>query len=223
MWAGRINMQAGRHLLAVEYDDDAVADAIRERCASWLTTDERDIPAAFGVRTVKVGFLRRTKALLHHGSPIRARFDTLDEALNALASFLSEVAQLDELGESRPGDVAVDARAFVRDDEVVLLHAPSSVDVDERRLSKLGIGEVHSWRPLVDPAEGTVTIGSRSWPLRGVTMIGHGEMELDDARRHAWALGTPSEVGWAERIDSLGGHVRVTSLDLYDALDQAFG
>lgn len=223
MWVGRINIQVGRQLLGVQYDDEAVAAAIRERCAEWLSNDEREIPAVFGVRTVKVGFRRRTAALLHHGAPIRARLDNLDEALDVLVSLLRETEQLQELFDARPGDVAVDARAFVRSGRLVLAHAPSSLDVDERQLRRLGIEEIHTWRPLVNCTEGTVTIGSRSWPLHGVVMTGHGELSLDDARRHAWALGTPPEVAWAERIDALGGRVHASPHDLYSALDQALG
>jgi hypothetical protein len=215
-------MQAGKHLLAVEYDDDLVAAELRARCASWLTADEREVPAAFGIRMVKVGFLRRSKALLHHGAPIRARFDTLDDAVDVLVGFLHEIEQVDRLTDRPSGHVAVDARAFVRRERAVLLHAPASVDVDERQLAAIDVDEIHSWCPLVDPSAGTVTIGLRSWPLHGVTMIGHHEMELDDARRHAWALGTPGEVGWAELLDSLGDGVRASSLDVHQALDEAF-
>jgi hypothetical protein len=216
-------MQAGRQLLGVQYDDEAVATAIRKRCALWLSTDEREIPAAFGVRTVKVGFRRKTAALLHHGAPIRARLDSLDGALDVLVSFLREIEQLQELIDARPGNVAVDARAFVRNGRLVLAHAPSSYDVDERQLRELGIEEIQTWRPLVNCAAGTVTIGSQSWPLHGVLMVAHSELALDDARRHAWALGTPPEVAWAERIDALGERVCASSLDIYEAIDQALG
>jgi len=221
VWVGQVNLQAGNHLLAVDYDDEAVAEKIRARCAPWSSDDEREIPAAFGVRTVKVGFLRRTAALLHHGAPIRARFDDLDDALDVLVSFLGEIEQLDMLSSERPGDVAVDARAFVRNGKMALLHAPLTLDIDERRLAKLAIEEIHTWRPRVDPAAGTVTVGDRSWPLAGVVMVGHSALSLDDARRHVWALGSPSEVGWAERIDALGDRVGTSELDVYDALDDA--
>jgi hypothetical protein len=222
VWAGRINLQAGRHLLSVEYGSEVVAAAIRERCAAWLSTDEREIAAAFGIRTEKVGLLRRrTIAVLHHGAPIRARFAGLDEALDALIAHLGEIEQLRTLIETRPGDVAVDARAFVRNGRLVLASAPASVDVDEDRLRRLGIEEIPTWRPLVRCAAGTVTIGRRSWPLHGVVMIAHRELALDDARRRAWALGTPAGVAWAERIDALGDRVQATRGDLYDLVDQA--
>jgi hypothetical protein len=218
---GQINMQAGRQLLSVQYDDEAVAAAIRERCTAWLSADERSVAAMFGVRTVKVGFLRRTEALLHHGVPIRLRLGGLHEALDVLVGFLHEIDQLQVLLDTRPGDVMVDARAFVRDGRLLLVHAPPSLDVDERRLRRLGIEEIATWRPLVDCAAGTVAIGSRSWPLHGVVMVGHSELGLDDARRRAWALGMPAEVAWAERIDALGERVRGCSGDLYESIDRA--
>jgi hypothetical protein len=224
VWAGRINLQAGNHLLSVEYGSETVAAAVRERCAAWLSTDEREVAAVFGVRTEKVGLLRRrTLAVLHHGGPIRARLASLDDALDVLVSHLGEIEQLQTLIETRPGDVAVDARAFVRDGRLVLAQVPAWVDVDESRLRRLGIEEIPTWRPLVRCAAGTVTIGSRSWPLHGVVMIVHRDVSLGDARRRAWALGTPAGVAWAERIDSLGDRVRATRGDLYNLVDQALG
>jgi hypothetical protein len=223
VWVGKINLQAGSLLLAVEYDDPSTAAVIQQRCGAWLSDDEREIPAAFGLRTVKVGFLRRIVALIHHGAPIRARLDNLGAAVDVLVTFLAEIEQLEKLIRSRSGQVAVDARAFVRNGEVVLLHAPLSLDLDNRRVSKLGIEEIHTWRPLVDPADGSVTIGTRPWPLRAIVIAGHNELDLDDARRHAWSLATPSEVAWAELIDTLGDRVGTTALDVPEALDQALG
>ena len=223
MWAGRINLQAGRHLVAVEYDNAETSTAIRSRCARWLTDDERAIPAAFGVRTAKVGFLRRTVAVLHHGAPIRARFPSVDDALDTLASFLGELEVQDELLRVRSGDVAVDSRAFVRNDRLVLVHAPLTLDIDERQLERRGIDEAHTWRPVVSAVDGTVRIGSRAWPLDGAILVGHGEMALDDARRHLWALGTPNEVGWAELIDTLGDRIVSTNGDVPTALDRMLG
>lgn len=223
MWVGRINLQVGSQLLSVQYDSDKVAAAIRDRCAAWLSTDEREVPAMFGIRTVRVGLLRRTVAVLHHGVPIRSRLDSLDEALDVLVSHLGEIEQRQELLGSRPGCVVVDARAFVRDGRLVLAHAPSTLDVDTRRLRRLGIEEIPTWRPLVDCAAGTVTVGSRSWPLHGVVIVGHRDLQLDDARRHAWGLGMPAEVAWAERIDVLGERVSASAGDLYELVDQALG
>src|SRR6056297_2154831 len=216
-------MQAGRQLLSVQYDDEAVATAIRERCAAWVSTDEREVAPAFGIRTVKVGVLRRTVALLQHGVPIRARLDSLDEALEILDSHLGEIEQFQELLDTRTGNVTVDARAFVRAGRLVLAHVPATVDVDVSRLRRLGIEEIHTWRPLVDCAAGTVTIRSRTWPVHAVVVIGHREWGLDDARRQAWALGSPSEVAWAERIDALGDRVRASAGDLYELIDRALG
>jgi hypothetical protein len=220
VWAGRINMQAGRHLLAVEYDTDATAATLRSRCERWLTDDEREVAAAFGVRTAKVGFRRRTVAILHHGAPIRARLASRDEAVDTLAAFLGELDVLDQLVHDRPGDVAVDSRAFVRSGRLVLVHAPLTLDIDDRRLRRSGIEEVPTWRPLVVPSTGTVRIGSGAWPLHGALVVGHGALDLDEARRHVWSLGAPSEVGWAELIDSLGDRVEATNEDVPEALDQ---
>ncbi|MGA9278002.1 hypothetical protein [Ilumatobacter sp.] len=223
MWAGHLNLRAGNHLVAVEYDSTETRDLLRQHCASWLSDDERDVPAAFGVRVVKVGFRRKKVGVLHHGSPIRARFDSVDEAVDAVAGFLREMERLETLMSSRPGQVAVEARAFERGGEVVLFHAPLKIDVDERRLAKIGIHEIQTWKPVIDPADGLVTLGSQSWPLRAVVMGGHGDLELDDARRHVFGLAKPSEMAWAELIDSMGDRVRATTIDVHEALDQALG
>jgi hypothetical protein len=221
VWAGRINMQTGRELLSVQYDDEAVATAIRERCAWWLSTDEREVVATFGVRTVEVGVRRRTAAVLYHGVPIRSRHDSLDEALDILASHLAEIDQVQHLLDTRTGDVTVDARAFIRNGRLVLAHVPAILDVDQHRLHRRGIEELHTWRPLVECAAGTVTIRSENWPLHGVVIAGHRNAGLDDARRRAWALGSPSEVSWAELIDALDNRVHASAGDLYDLLDRA--
>jgi hypothetical protein len=44
--------------------------------------------------------------------------------------------------------VAVDSRAFVRNGRLVLLHAPLTLDIDDRQLTRLGIDEVNTWRPV---------------------------------------------------------------------------
>ncbi len=222
MWAGSINFTAGDHLLSVEYDSADTAATLRARCAAWLVDDDRDVPAAFGVRTAKVGFRRRTVAVLHHGAPVRARLASVEAAADTIAAFLGEIDAMAALQRSRPGHVAVEARAFVRDDEMVLVHAPVTRDADERQLSRLGINEVQTWRPRVDPQTGTVTIGSRSWPLRGIVVVGLHDRGLDHVRQYAWQLGTPAEPGWAHLIDSLGERVVATQLDIPQALDVAF-
>lgn len=222
MWAGTINFAAGDHLLSVEYDSADTAAVLRARCAAWLVDDDRDVPAVFGVRAAKVGFRRRTVAVLHHGAPIRARLASVEAAADTIASFLAEIDVVADLHRSRPGLVAVDARAFLRDGEIVLLHAPPSSDADERQLRRLGISEVQTWRPRVDPATGTVTIGQRSWPLRGFVVVGLPDHGFDHLRQHVWQLGAPHEPGWANRVDSLGDRVAAGSHDIAQALEAAF-
>lgn len=221
MWVGKLNLRAGNHLVAVEYDSEKTADALRTRCAQWLTDDERDIAPAFGVRVAKVGFRRKSVGVLHHGAPIRARLASVDAAIEVLVGFVAEMTQVEEVARERTGRVTIDARAFTRSGKLVLLHAPRTRDIDERSLAAQGIEEIQTWRPLIDPASGSVTIGERSWPLDGVVMVGHGELGLDDARRHVWGLASPSEVAWAEQIDALGDRIRATAVDAVDALDQA--
>jgi hypothetical protein len=141
--------------------------------------------------------------------------------LDIPVSEVGEIEQSQHLLDTRTGDVTVDARAFVRDGRLVLADVPATLDVDQRRLRLLGIEELPTWRPLVRCAVGTVSIRSRDWPLHGIVIAGLGELGLDDARRHAWALGCPSEVSWAELIDALGERVRASAGDLHELLDRA--
>ncbi len=216
MWAGKVNFEADGHLVAVEYDGDQTANALRERCAPWQTTDTSDIPAAFGVRIAKVGFRRRRVGVVHHGAPVRHRVDGLEAAVDAIATFLSEIGR-----ESPDGHVEVAARAFVRGGSLALLDLPISVDVDERRLHRLDIEEIPTWRPLLDPASGRVSIGDRSFPLTGFALVHPAVPDLDSARRHVWSLGTGPRLAWAELIDGWGDRLVYDVEDVAESLDRA--
>lgn len=216
-----MNVRAGSQLIAIGYDSVDIARQVSQRLSPWLIDDDREVDPVFGIREAKVGFLRRTVAVLHYGVPVRARFGDVDRALDIVAQYLREIEHLDELARERPGEVALNARAFVRNGQLALVNVPLNTDVDDRRLGKLGIEEVHTYRPVIDPVERTVTIDGRSWPLSVVVLLGRGELDLDEARRQAWGLATPSEMAWANLIDALGDRVVASSLDLPDALDRA--
>lgn len=211
-----MNFESGGHLVAVEYDSDDTADALRARCARWRSDDTSDVPAPFGLRVARVGFRRRQIGVVHHGAPVRHRLPSLDAGVEAIAGFLGEMEQV-----VPTGLVQLDARLFVRDGRAVLLDLPLSVDVDERPLGRLGIEEVPTWRPLLDPSAGVVAVGDTSWPLAGVVVRQPLIHSLDDARRRLWSLGTGPHPDWADFIDALGEHVAWADPDLPRSLDGA--
>jgi hypothetical protein len=218
VWAGKINFESGGYLVAVEYDSNDTVTALRSRCAQWSSSDTSDVPAAFGVRIAKVGIRRRKIGVVHHGAPVRNRFDDANDAVEAIATFLAEI------GRPRPDDlVAVDARAFARADRVALLDIPVSVDVDERPLRRLGITEIPTYRPLLDPSTGLVMVGAgaMSLPLAGVVVQRPHRYSLDHARRRLWSLGDGSRLSWAEFVDELGDRIIWDEPELTSALDRA--
>ena len=216
MWAGKINFESDGHLVAVEYDSSDTAAALRKRCAHWLSSDTSDLPAAFGVRVARVGIRRRRVGVVHHGAPVRLRLDGADAAVDAIATFL------DEIGRPQPESfVAVTARAFTRNGCVVLVDVPLATDVDERPLIRLGIREISTYRPLLDPSTGNLTVSAGAYPLAGV-VIQHGHVHsLDDARRQLWSLGDGPRLPWADFVDQLGTRIIWKTSALEAALDLA--
>ena len=212
---GKVNFEAGRHLVAVEYDGDETAAALRERCARWLTGDTTEIPAAFGVRVAKVGFRRRRIGVVHYGAPVRHRLDGLDAAVESIAVVLADLARV-----TPAGHVEVAARAFMRDGRVALVDIGLSADIDERPLRARAIEEIPSWLPLVDPSTGSVIVGGRTQSLAGFVLTDLMISDLDSARRRVWSLGTGPRVPWAELIDGLGDRVVYGARNLADALDR---
>lgn len=216
MWSGKINFESGGHLVAVEYDSNDTAAALRDRCAGWLSSDTRDVPAPFGVRVAQVGIRRRRVGVVHHGAPVRHRLDDLNAATEAIARFL------DEIGSSRPESlVAIEARVFARGGRVVLLDIPLSIDVDERPLRRLNIAEVLTYRPLLDPLTRRLTIGTESYPVSGIVVQRPEVQSLDDARRRIWSLGEGPRLPWTEFVDQLGDRIVWDGSDLVSTLDRA--
>jgi hypothetical protein len=135
---------------------------------------------------------------------------------------MQEAERFDTIRRERPGVVTVEGRVFVRAGRAVLLLSTNSCDIDERRLARRGIDEAVSWRPMIDPATGTVTVGDESWPVSGIVLDGHGPQAHDDLRRIAWSCAEPSEFSWAHFIDSLGDNVRPAADDVEQALIEAY-
>lgn len=213
-----MNFEAGGTLVAVEYDSDDTLASLRAACTRWATADAADVPAAFGVREAKVGFRRRRVGIVHHGAPIRHRTDSVDAAVEAIATFLAEIER-----DVPDGGVEIAARAFVRGDRLVLVDRPVSVDLDERPLHRVGVAELPTWRPLLDPTTGEVTVGGRRFDLAGFALQGLAVTTLDDARRHVWSLGTGPRLPWAEFVDRLGERIVWQVDDLATTLDHLLG
>ena len=200
MWAGTIGLRVGDYLLGVEFDTQATADAIRERCAAWLDDSGRDLPAAFGVRTAPVGLLRRRVGLVHHGVPVRHRTPDLASAVDTLATIVVGIATPPATGE-----VHVDARLLIRDGRAALLALPAQVDLDDRPLRKSRIREVAGWRAVVDPATGEVLTSGGRLPIVAIIVADPNPgASLDGSRRLLWALGEGDRPGWTELLDRRG-------------------
>ena len=120
-------------------------------------------------------------------------------------------------------DAAFVRRSFGRAartyDEVAVLQA----EVRRRLLERLDIARIDP-AVIVDAGTGTGR-GARDLKRRfkgsQVVAVDTAWEMLDEARRHVWALGDPSEIAWAERIDALGDRIIATTLDVPDALDAA--
>ena len=202
MWAGVEVFQAGNRVVGIEYDSAEMLDALRTRCRDWLPefgfADDLEVPAAFGVRTAKVGFRRRKVGVVHHGAPVRYRLDSSDEAVDVIARILADLA-----AERPPNAVTVDARCFVRGGRGVLIDIPPSRVVDERRLRWLGIVEIPTWRPRIDPDARTVQVADSQWPFAGIASVRPTLLDLDARRRHLWQLADGDVLAWAELLDDL--------------------
>ncbi len=222
MWAGIEVFRAGDRLVGVEYDSESTAVALRARCRAWARpADEAeavDIPAAFGVRVAKVGFRRRKVGVVHHGAPVRYRLPSPEQAVDAVARILDDIAR-----ERPPGVVSVDARCVVHDGRAVLVDVPLSRDVDERPLQAAGFAEVAAWRPVVDPARGTVRVGDDEWPLAGVAVVGRPLSGPDATRKHVWHLGEGDALAWAELVDGLGDRLVSDRDDVLEACRAVIG
>jgi hypothetical protein len=209
VWAGTIRLRVGDYLVGVEFDTEATADAIRQRCAAWLDDSGRGLPAAFGVRTAPVGLLRRRVGLVHHGVPVRHRTPDLASAVETLATIVAGIA-------TRPatGEVHVDARLLIRDGRAALLALPARVDLDDRPLRKSRIREVAGWRAVVDAATGEVLAGSGRLPIVAIVVADpNAGASLDESRRALWALGDGDRPGWAEFLDRRGDLILPVSED----------
>jgi len=218
VWAGVEVFRAGGRVIGIEYDAETL-DALRARCAQWLPADgipdDLAVPAAFGVRTAKVGFRRRRVGVVHHGAPVRYRLDSPDEAVDVIARILADLAT------ERPSNVVVvDARCFVRGGRAALIDIPPSRDVDERSLRAAAIEEVPTWRPRIDPDAMTVHVGDLEWALSGIASIGRPMVDLDARRRHLWQLADGDVLAWAELLDDLDDDRMVFVEDLLDACER---
>jgi hypothetical protein len=197
---GTIGLRVGDYLLSVEFDAQATADAIRERCAAWLDDSGRDLPAAFGVRTAPVGLLRRRVGLVHHGVPVRHRTPDLASAIDTLATIVAGIAVPPATGE-----VHVDARLLIRDGRAALLALPAQLDLDDRPLRKARIQEVAGWRAVVDPVTGEVLTSGGRLPIVAIIVADpNAGASLDASRRHLWALGEGDRPAWADLLDRRG-------------------
>lgn len=216
VWAGTIDVEAGGYRVAVGYDSDATAAALRVRCAAWSSAEPTGVEPAFGVSAAKVGLRRRQVGVVHHGTAIRHRLESVEAAVEVVGSFL------DELSVERPEhQVAVESRVVIRDGRVALLVIPPSTDLDDRPLRRVGISELPTIRPLLDPATGTLTIAGTDHRLERV-VVAPAE-SLDDARRQVFVRGDGPWLQWAEYIDRLGEKLvwRHDASDLTALLDEA--
>jgi hypothetical protein len=219
VWAGIEVFRAGERVVGVEYDSAETLAAVRSRCEEWRPAPGaaalEDVPAAFGVRVAKVGFRRRAVGVVHHGAPVRYRFDTPDGAIDAIALILADVAT------DRPANaVSIDARCFVRGGLAVLVDVPLSRDVDERPLRAAGIEEVPAWRPIVDVEAMTVRVRDEVWPFAGIAMVGTMMVDLAACRRHLFHHAEGDVLAWADLLDGLPDDRLVRADDVLEACER---
>ena len=211
MWAGVVTLKVGDRLVGVEYGAPEVEQAIRARCARWMADDDQVDSAAYGIRTAKVGLMRRKVVVLHHGMPVLRRFRSMDDAIDTLVQILEDVEQGDS-----DGCVRVSARAFAKDDCVVLVALPATATIDERGLADAGVVELTCWKPTVELKTGEVRLQGESWTLVGILIADRLFDDSSAIRRHAWQLAEPRAVEWAWLVDGLGDRVS-TSVDEVEA------
>lgn len=207
-------MRAAGQLIGVGYDNQATADALRVGLAAWIDDSvDRELPDVFGVRTVAVGWRRRRIGLIHYGSRVRHRTANLAEAVGVLNTLIGTMAY-----DPEPGEVALEARAFRRGDQAVLvLHQPVN-ELDETILTAANITEVPGWRAVVTTATGHFRDGSQSVPVvRILVTDANVERTIDAARRYLWARAAGDMDGWAQWLDTHGDQIRC--LDHMHAMD----
>jgi hypothetical protein len=197
VWAGQIHFRSGNQLIGVEYDNEATAQAIRDRCARWVDDSARERPAAFGVRTAPVGLRRRRAGIVHHGGAVRYRTRDLASAVEALATILAGIE-----ASPAPGEVFVPARAFTANGRAALLLDSAGVELDDRPLHKARISEVQGWRAVLDARTGELLADGGRLPLAGIVVAGPvAEVSADDLRRYIWSVSQGDKDRWAFVLD----------------------
>jgi hypothetical protein len=204
-WKGQVNLRAGDHVIGVEYDSARTARALRAKAGVLLTTasdlqDLAEVPRAFGVRTT-----RGRRGVVYHGTDVRFRRDSLDEAVAALLEALNDLVT------RRPTDVVTPFQVYARDRAAVLVDTMSA-EVDHEQLGRAGIAEVPSCAPSVDPATGDVRAGGNTYRLAGIVEQWVAlDAPLDDVRRTVTSRVVGDRYAFALVVDALGERVTTAS------------
>ena len=213
-WPGNVVMRAGNAVFRVSYDNEITAGKIREAFAGRLDTgDPQSQPAVtynvFGLRTARVGLLRRQLGLVYYGSALRHRAADLDAAIRTLSTIIAGIDQ-----PVPDGLVALDVRLFTKGDRAALFEWLPAVDVDERRLAKSGIVSVPCWRVIVDPGDGSVLLDGRRLEIAAIIVGGIlAGQNVDVQRVRLWGKATGDRSAWAWLLDRWGDQITATPDD----------
>jgi len=205
-----LKVRVGDILAGVGYDTAETLASLRSGLAACLDDAGRDRPAVFGVRTVKVGWRRRRVALVLHGLRVRARADTVDDAVAGLAAVLGDL-----IGQTRPGEVRVAARVLTKGDDAVLYVPGTAAEVDDRPLLDAGILEAPVWRATVDTATFEVVTPAGRHQLTAMVLADpNADDSVDGSRRYLWALADGGDLdGWARLLDTRPELIRRVARD----------
>ena len=215
-------MREGQAIFRVSYDNEVTAGRIREAFADRLDTGDAQSqpPVTYGVlglRTARVGLLRRQLGLVYYGSALRHRAADLDAAIHTLSTIIA--------GIDRPvpdGLVALDVRLFTKGDRAALFDWLPAVDVDERRLAKSGIVSVPCWRVIVDPGDGSVLLDGRRLKIAAIIVGGLLAGQTEDVQRVGlWGKATGDRAAWAWLLDRWGGQITAAPEDPVAAIAEA--
>ena len=210
VWAGTINLEVDGWLVGVEYDTAETLAVIEAHCGRWLSDDQRNIKAAFGIRTAPVGWRRRRIGVVHFGTPVYQRTHDVAAAVDFLAAILADMNR-----EVADHQVSVPLRVFVSGSRALLVDAPPSHDIDDRPLRKRGIVEVPTWQAIVEGGASGGRVVSADADLVGV-VIGRPlpAPTTDDARRHLWSMADGGREVWAAILDQLDDSQLVLTEDV---------
>ena len=185
--------------IGVEFDTQATADAIRQRCGPGSTTPvgisrQRSASAPRRLACCAVEWAWSITAC-----PCVIARRTSPSAVDTLATVVAGIATPPATGE-----VHVDARLLVRDGRAALLVLPAKSISTTARFANRGSGRWRAGGQSSTRHREVLTSGGRL-PLVAIIVADPiAGASLDGSRRHLWGLGEGDRPGWTELLDRRG-------------------